>query len=111
VNDHEYNAIRKKVSATFPSLRQWFEGLDESSQAGIRDRWRMILLPCDKIAIEDAIGELSKSLDDPWPYDRDRERAAAIIAAKAREIAFNKRERAKSTPPVDHAPQVASVAR
>jgi hypothetical protein len=94
VNNAEYKTIRDKLARTFPALRQWFDSLDEIGQAGLRERWGLILLPLEKIAIEDAIGELAKAVDDPWPFDRDKERAAAIVADKSRAIALD-RERAK----------------
>lgn len=70
----------------WPSLAIWLGGLDAESQDGIRERWRMVLFNVDKVYAEQAVQLLATSADDPWPYHGDKERAAAIVAAKASEI-------------------------
>jgi hypothetical protein len=87
MTEEEYKLVTRRMRSLWPSLGSWMASLDEEAQEGIRERWRMALLPIDKNAAEHAIGDLAKMDVDHWPYPSDKERAAAIVAAKAREIA------------------------
>ncbi len=75
-----------RMRRLWPSLAIWLGGLDAESQDGIRERWRLVLFGVDKVYAEQAVQLLAASPDDPWPYPGDKERAAAIVAAKASEI-------------------------
>lgn len=75
-----------RMRRLWPSLAIWLGGLDAESQDGIRERWRLVLFGVDKVYAEQAVQLLATSPDDPWPYPGDKERAAAIVAAKASEI-------------------------
>jgi len=80
MTDTDYNALRLRLRALFPSLEVWFRELTPNAQEGIRERWRGALMPLDLIDVEAAVKQLSTQAADPWPYSSDKERAGAIIA-------------------------------
>ncbi len=91
MTEEEYKLVTRRMRSLWPSLGAWMASLDEDAQNGIRERWRLCLLPLDRSACEDAVQSLAASGDDPWPYPSDKERAAAIVAELARKAAWSKR--------------------
>ena len=83
MTETEYTIAASRLRTLWPSLTAWFGELSAECQAGIRERWRLCLLPCEAQDVEVAILSLASQRDDPWPWDRDKERAAAIVAEKA----------------------------
>ena len=98
MNAEEFNEFRAKLGRVFPSLSTWFQALDGLSEGGapvkataireaMRQRWRDCLAGTALTDALSAIDGLAREASDPWPWPADKERAAAIIAARARGIA------------------------
>lgn len=85
MTDTDYNALRLRLRALFPSLEVWFRELTPNAQEGIRERWRGALMQLDLIDVEAAVKQLSTQAADPWPLPSDKERAGAIIADRVRQ--------------------------
>ncbi len=91
MTEQEYQAITKRLFAMWPCLGDWFAMLEPEAQGGIKERWRLALMPADKASVDESIVQLAASGDDPWPYPSDKERAAAIVASMASKAAWLKR--------------------
>ena len=65
MTDTDYNALRLRLRALFPSLEVWFRELTPNAQEGIRERWRGALMPLDLIDVEAAVKQLSTQAADP----------------------------------------------
>jgi len=90
LNLDEYKSAANYIINTFPSLAAWREKLTPQQQAAQRDRNRACLMDCEHADVMRAVAELAASPSDPWPYDSDKERAGAIIATNARDIAYQR---------------------
>lgn len=103
MTEAEYVKITSRMRSLWPSLHEWWQSLKQANPealgsgadflAGIRERWRLALLTVSLSDAEEAVKALAANPEDPWPFPSDKERAAAVVAAKAREIA---RDRAKA---------------
>ncbi len=106
MTEQEYRSFVLRMFTLWPSLAEWFARLEPAKerdadgrevdpevnpQEGIRERWRLCLMPLDRSACEDAIKSLAAGGEDPWPYPSDKERAAAIVADLARRSSWTKR--------------------
>lgn len=107
MTEQEVRRVKAHLYATFPSLKDWaggLDGLDESGrQVACRDkrdamgkRWTMTLLDVEVDDALRAVDEIARSENDPWPYSSDKERAAAIVASKARSFASARSEARRS---------------
>lgn len=85
MTETDYNALRLRLRALFPSLEVWFRELTPTAQDGIRERWRGSLMPLDLVDVEAAVKQLSTQAADPWPYSSDKERVGGIIADRVRQ--------------------------
>lgn len=103
MQEHEFDQLRKRMAATFPSLIDWFNGLDgkdahgvpvadRTRRNGVRARWRAALMPVEYQDALTALERIAASPEDYWPNPSDRERAGAIVAAEAGKIASARME-------------------
>ena len=104
MTESEFNQVRATLGRVFPSLLSWFLSLDGVDDDGkpkvasvvrdaMRQRWRACL---ESVTLGDALAAidgLAREACDPWPYPGDKERAAAIIAKRAQEIADERAQR------------------
>lgn len=91
MTEQEYQAVAKRIFALWPSLADWFAALAPEAQGGIKERWRLALMPADKASVDESIVQLASGGEDPWPYPSDKERAAAIVAGMAGKAAWLRR--------------------
>ncbi len=105
MNDQEFDTVRKRMFAVFPSLAEWGRWLDgaetlvdektkvtatvphrtqKTVRNAIKQRWALALRSVGLQEALDALDALAAKPDDPWPYPGDKERAGAIVAEEAR---------------------------
>jgi hypothetical protein len=86
VTEAQYLALTDRLRSLYPSIRSWHASLEELNKEGIKERWRLCLLPAEFELCQEALTQLARQAEDPWPEYRDKERAASIIADRARTI-------------------------
>lgn len=89
----ECQRLRYSVPIVFPAIAAWWSRLDERTRSAMERRNVACLIDCDYADAVAVVAELAKDAIDPWPYDGDKERAAAIIAKAANERRRERKER------------------
>ena len=86
--------LREAIPRSFPAIQAWWDRLkDDETRAAMTRRNTACLIDCDYDDCTAVIKDMLRSDVDPWPYDADKERSAAIIARAANDRRRERKER------------------
>jgi hypothetical protein len=86
--------LREAIPRSFPAIQTWWDRLkDTETREAMTRRNTACLIDCDYDDCTAVIRDMLRSDVDPWPYDADKERSAAIIAKAANERRRERKER------------------
>lgn len=90
--------IRNAIPKSFPSIQMWWDRLkDDETRAAMTRRNTTCLIDCDYDDCVAVLKDFLRSDVDPWPFDSDKERSAAIIAKAANERRRERKERGRAS--------------
>ena len=97
----ECQRVRDAVPVAFPSIATWWLKLDDRQRQAMERRNTACLIDCDYGDVLAVLADLGRSPVDPWPYDADKERAAAIIAQRANQMRSDRKQTERTRHDID----------